>query len=142
MNKAAALAIDFGWWKLYEQGLALLIPTKPLNDHLPQDEALSKSPTGWAAKFQSKGGRITSGYHFDNKRGGQINTLHVRAAIEALYGPIHPPDIDQLVKMVIRQGLHVGWEYLLLWKMDIKGAFNLVFFRYDQAGYMLSLIHI
>ena len=47
VNKAAALAIDFGWWKLYEQGLALLtIPSQQLNDHLPSEEPLSKSPTG------------------------------------------------------------------------------------------------
>jgi hypothetical protein len=136
INLAASLAIDFGWWKLYEQGLCLLIPTQPLIDLLPEDEALAKAPSGWAPKFMSKGGRITSGYHYDNKRGGQINTPYVRAAIEALYGPIHPPDIDTLMKMAIIEGERVGWGNLILWKMDIKGAFNLVFFRYDQAGFM------
>ena len=46
-----------------------------------EEELLSKSPTGWTSKFMSKGGRITSGYHYDNKRGGQINTPYVHQTI-------------------------------------------------------------
>jgi len=149
MHTAATVAINLGWWKLYEQGLCLLIPTQPLHDLLPEDELLSKSPSGWTPKFQSKGGRITSGYHYDNKRGGQINTPYVRAAVEALYGPIKPPDIDGIVKNILAEAERVGWVNLILWKMDIKGAFNLLFFRHDQAGVMshdlmcgLTLINI
>jgi hypothetical protein len=149
MHTAASVAINLGWWKLYEQGLCLLIPTQPLIDSVPEEELLSKSPSGWTPKFQSKGGRITSGYHYDNKRGGQINTPYVRAAMEALFGPIKPPEIDGIMKKILTEAERVGWDNLILWKMDIKGAFNLLFFRHDQAGVMshdlmcgLTLINI
>ena len=38
------------------------------------------------------------------------------------------------MEMILGQVGRVSWENLVIWKMDLKGAFNLIFFRPDVAG--------
>lgn len=53
------------------------------------------------------------------------NQLH--ETIEQLWGAIKHPTVDQLVKMVLTAADKYGWDNIILWKKDLKGAINLLF---------------
>jgi hypothetical protein len=63
-----------------------------------------------------------------------LNTKRVKEIVKDLYGEINPVQIDRLMKMILEQAERVGWPQLVIWKMDLKGAFNLIFFRPEDAG--------
>ena len=55
----------------------------------------------------------------------------LRIAISDTWGEIRHPTISQLIDMVLLAADNHGWEALILWKKDLKGAFNLV--NYNPA---------
>jgi hypothetical protein len=52
----------------------------------------------------------------------------VNSACEALYGSIQHPTLTELMLMVLSVAEEHGWENISLWKMDLQGAFNLLWF--------------
>ena len=50
----------------------------------------------------------------------------LRDLIAATWGEIKHPTVDQLVLMVLTAADIHGWQNLILWKKDLKGAFNLL----------------
>jgi hypothetical protein len=127
-------AIDKMWYDLYTAGFVLLIPTT-IMARVPASTALNYSPPGWARKRGKESGRPTSDHSRRNHWGHALNTKHVKEVVRAMYGDIQPVQIDELMVMILEQVDRLGgWEDLVLWKMDLKGAFNLVFFRPEDAG--------
>ena len=126
-------AVDKMWYSLYLAGFVLLIPTSLLAA-IPATVKLNYSPPGWARKRGKKKGRPISDHSRKNRFGHALNTKWCKAAVKALYGEIAPVQIDELMIMIIEQADRVGWDNLVLWKMDLKGAFNLVFFNPEEAG--------
>jgi len=55
----------------------------------------------------------------------------LRTLISATWGEIKHPTIVQLVQMVLSASDTHGWDALILWKKDLKGAFNLL--NYNPA---------
>ena len=53
---------------------------------------------------------------------------------------IHHPTIVQLVLMILHAADTHGWKELVLWKMDLKGAFNLL--NYNPAFCRLFAFHL
>jgi len=49
------------------------------------------------------------------------------------WGEIHHPTVDQLVKMVLTAADIHGWNNIILWKKDLKGAFNLLNYNPDYC---------
>ena len=49
----------------------------------------------------------------------------LRAAIALKWGEIKHPTVDQLVKLVLTAADLHRWDNIILWKKDLKGAFNL-----------------
>ena len=60
---------------------------------------------------------------------GQIplNSGNVKAQVDQLWGPIEHPTLSQLSQMVLDQAAATSWEDVVLWKIDLKGAFMLLF---------------
>jgi hypothetical protein len=44
-------------------------------------------------------------------------------------GEINNPDIAQIIRAIVRAAKRWGCEALVVWKTDLKGAFNLLHFR-------------
>jgi len=131
----AACAVDLSWFELYEKGFVLLIPTRVLKFwHVQRGFKLSYSRAGWAKKRGKPQGRPTTNLSYDNHRGGLINTDTVRDVIRGIYGNIHPAQLTDIVTMIHRQAALHGWENIILWKMDLLGAYNLIFFKASDAG--------
>jgi hypothetical protein len=131
--KLAHSAVDKSWYKLYLAGFILLFTTTAMS-HIPERVRLNYSPAGWHKKLGSPGGRCIIDYSRPNSHGQALNTKRVKEIAKALYGEISPVQINRLMEMILEQVGRVGWENLVIWKMDLKGAFDLIFFRPDAAG--------
>ena len=85
-------------------------------------------------------GRVTPDYSFYKKEGGQINTETVKQSqaqnLCAIYGEIKAESIEDIMQRVMRMAEQEGRVNLILFKMDLKGAFYLIFkfFKADDVG--------
>ena len=57
----------------------------------------------------------------------------VRSACEAMYGRITHPTLGDLMRMVTAVATVHGWDNVTLWKMDLSGAFNLLWFNPEDV---------
>ena len=64
----------------------------------------------------------------------------LRDLIAATWGKIRHPTIIQLVLMILHAADTHGWTALVLWKKDLKGAFNLL--NYNLAYCRLFAFHL
>ena len=120
-------------YKQHTEGTVLFLPTdlaKTIPDiHLsPQHHADSKGkPEGRVIGDLS--GQHNSSYTPLN--GTTESKPALRNKIEATWGEIKHPTVDQLVLMVLTAADIHGWNNIILWKKDLKGAFNLL--NYNPA---------
>lgn len=59
----------------------------------------------------------------------------LREAIRQRWGDIKHPTVDELVKMVLTSADIYGWDNILLWKKDLKCAFNLLNYNPEYCKY-------
>ena len=131
----AACAVNLSWYDLYLKGFILLFPTVALQRlQLSNGFRLSYSRAGWAKKRGKPQGRPTTNLSYDNHKGGLINTPFVQDSLRTLYGEIHPAQLDEIVGNINEMAALHGWKNITLWKMDLLGAYNLVFFKAADAG--------
>ena len=131
--KIAHSAVDKMWFELYEAGFVMLIPTADMA-RIPATVKLNYSPPGWARKRGKAKGRCICDYSRNNKNGTPLNTVWVKQLVKEFYGEIEPCRIEVLVGMTLAQIDRVGLVNVTLWKMDLLGAFNLMFLRPEDAG--------
>jgi hypothetical protein len=77
-----------------------------------------------------------SGQHdpyFTPLNGSPHDKDQLRAAIALKWGEIKHPTVDQLVKMVLTAADLHGRDNIILWKKDLKGAFNLLNYHPDYC---------
>jgi hypothetical protein len=75
-----------------------------------------------------------SGQHddiFTPLNGSAKDKDHLRDVINLQWGDIKHPTVDMLVKTVLTSADLHGWDNIVLWKKDLKGAFNLL--NYNPA---------
>ena len=104
---------------------------------------LCKHSAHWGRKARTKSGRAI-GDMSDSRHGSPLNSEEAKVKLEALYGPIEHPTIEDLVGMVLsyaddmkkEMGDKFRWEDMVLWKADLRRAFTLLFFRSGDACYL------
>lgn len=127
--------IDRLLYKLYQDGTMIFLRKK---DAMCID-GLHLSPQHHADSKGKPEGRIIgdlSGQHDQNftpLNGSQHDKDQLRAAIALKWGEIKHPTVDQLVKMVLTSADIHGWNNIILWKKDLKGAFNLFNYHPDYC---------
>ena len=136
--RAAPHALNKIWYQLQQAGFLLIVPTDALSrgpaGHAESGWA-SQTPCNLALKHLKPQGRQTSNYRFTNKRGGQINTPYVKSAVKDHYGDIYLPTLKEIILMILAEADdNGGFDHLSLYKMDLLGAFNLLFFDPDKAA--------
>jgi len=120
-------------YKQHTDGTVLLFRTKDVEGmkdvHFsPQHQADSKG---------KQEGRVIgdlSGQHdpfYTPLNGTASSKPALRALISSTWGEIKHPTVDQLVLMVLTATDIHGWANVILWKKDLKGAFNLL--NYNPA---------
>jgi hypothetical protein len=60
----------------------------------------------------------------------------LRMQVEEFWGSIRHPTLPDIAQMVLRAAAEHGWDNMILWKMDLKGAFNLLWFRAAHTKYL------
>ena len=123
-------AVNKMFYEAYQDGLVYLLPTT----RLLMMRGVHWSAAHWTTKVGKKKGR-NIGDLSNDERGGALNSPEVKALGVAAWGEICHPTVDLLVAMVLRQvGRSIcGWKGIVLWKMDLKGAFTLMFMRPESV---------
>jgi hypothetical protein len=52
------------------------------------------------------------------------------------WGPVVLPTIEEIIKMIEEQAVKYGWENIVLWKVDLHGAFHLMDIHPDDVTLM------
>lgn len=121
----------------YVAKLAVILPASCMA-HVPSDIPLHMSRLGHTLKKGKPQGRVTCNYSY-GKGLSKLNTDEVRDKSKKYYGNIELPTVHDLADMVLSQvdraaALGRDPKDLVLWKMDLKGAFTLLFFKPRDCG--------
>lgn len=121
----------------YVNNLAIILPSDSVA-LIPEDIPLHMSRLGHTLKKGKPQGRVTCNYSY-GKFPSQLNTEEVRTMSREYYGNIQLPTVNDLAEMVLAQvdrASATGRDLrdLRLWKMDLKGAFTLLFFKPRDCG--------
>ena len=121
---------------IVEQGLAILLSYDSAIRYVPR---LHFCKAHWTPKKGKPSGRPLGDLTF--VEGTPLNTPETAAAAAAHYGEIVHPTIDQIAAMITnyfdsarRKCPDVTWERLLIWKMDLRGAYQLLSFHPSDVG--------
>ena len=122
--KRVAPAFNKMIMELYDSGSVLIIPTSTAL-LVP---GVHFSSAHWTIKSGKKKGR-NIGDCSNSSEGFSLNSKEVQELVRLKWGEISHPGIEDLVLMIIRQLDKVGIDELVLYKMDLKGAFTLLFIQ-------------
>jgi len=120
-------------FKQYLDGTMIMLPTVTAKT-IP---GMHFSPQHHADTKGKQEGRVIgdlSGQHeptYTPLNGTVESKTDLRLSINKAWGEIKHPTVDQLVFMVLTASDIHGWNNLILWKKDLKGAFNLL--NYNPA---------
>ena len=124
-------------YESYEDKFGLVLPTALLCSMDSNLVQVNFSRLGWAPKSGKVKGRVTCDYGY-SPLGHGVGTLNCPSTVElsrVKYGSIHLASVEHdLVPMILEQITRaelLGYSErdLVLWGMDLKGAFTLAFFR-------------
>ena len=120
----------------WQRGFAILMDKEKAMD-VP---GVHSSKASWASKELKECGRPITDMSAKGKRGClALNSLSTKEACERQWGTIKHPTIDDLVRMVmdfLEEHLEEAAEGqldMVLWKMDLRGAYTLIDFQTDQV---------
>lgn len=121
---------------ILDQGLAMLLSYDTAVRYVPR---LHFSKAHWTVKKGKPSGRPLGDSSF--VKGTPLNTEATAKAAAGYYGEIKHPTIDQIAVMIMEyytkaklRDPSVTWDRLRIWKMDLKGAYQLLSFRPEDAG--------
>jgi len=128
--KRVCTAVNKMFFEGYLEGLVYLLPTH----RLLSMSGIHWSSAHWTTKAGKQKGR-NIGDLSNDERGGALNSPEAKLLGQEAWGDIKHPTVDMLVGMVIRQYKRSanGWADVVLWKMDLKGAFTLMFIHPESV---------
>ena len=115
--------------ELHAKGLIFVIPTAQALT-IP---GIHFSQTHWALKKGKQQGRPIGDASSTEGNGHALNSDEVAEMCDGRYGPIEHPTLASLADMVKAKAALHGWDKTVLWKMDLKGAFTLLFVHPDSC---------
>ena len=115
---------------LYDAGLIFILPTS----EAIKIPGIHFSQTHWTRKVGKEQGRPLGDASAKEGGGCALNSERVTELGEARWGSIVHPTATQLAAMALRVSARLaGSEPMVLWKMDLKGAFTLMLIDPDSA---------
>ena len=109
-------------YELYKGGKVVILPT----DVSRENRTTHFSALSWTVKFGKPQGRLI-GDTSATESGTPLNSLDVKEMFDKNFGNIHHPTIIEIARMVFDEAERIGWSNAILWKMDLKGAFTLLY---------------
>jgi hypothetical protein len=133
---AVAPAVNRMLCDLVYQRLAFLIPYDLARRHVPN---LHLAKAHWTTKKGKESGRPLGDLTFVD--GSPLNTPETADLASDFYGEIAHPTIEDICKMINlfwqnqrAKDSRSQWSDVLLWKMDLKGAYTLLSYRPEDVG--------
>jgi hypothetical protein len=119
-----------------EVGLAFILPLEVVLEHVP---LFHLSRLSWTAKSGKKKGRPI----LDCSAGeSPLNSTYTKERCDQVWGRIEHPTIKSLVRMIVSfvtsRGVSLG--KVILWKVDLKGAYTLLSFHDEDVPLLGSLM--
>ena len=108
-------------YELFKEGKVVILPTGLIKNIKTHYSALS-----WTTKFGKPQGRLI-GDTSATESGTPLNSQEVKEMFDKNFGNIHHPTIVDISRMIYDEAEKIGWENAILWKMDLKGAFTLLY---------------
>jgi hypothetical protein len=69
----------------------------------------------------------------------KVEKAILRALVEAKWGKINHPTLTMICIMIMAAADKYGWDNIELWKMDLQGAFNLLWFKATDTRLLTTL---
>lgn len=131
---------------IYDQYRAGTVALLPIQVAL-QVPGVHFSSQHWTEKKGKAQGRIICDVaNADNPTTSPLNGRpgperdELRANLEAQWGQIRHPTLPALMQMVLQAAERHGWDDIVLWKKDLQGAFNLLWFCPSNAHLLAFLL--
>ena len=131
-------AVDKMLFALHEQGLAFILPEAVALESIPE---LNCCKAHWAKKKGKKSGRPIG--DLSNGDETPLNSEYAKLEAEKRWGVIHHLTIADFVLTVFNvyeesklKDKSVTWEDLVIWTMDLAGAYTLLSFGPENANLM------
>jgi hypothetical protein len=123
-----------------EKGLAFIIPKSLVTAYVPEFHV---SRLSWTVKHGKKKGRPILDCSAGNP---SVNSDFTKLSCDQFWGEIHHPTISDFVIMIMEFWEGVSsldsslswWDDLVLWKIDLKGAYTLLSFEDAAIPYMAA----
>ena len=114
-------------YQMYLKGSTVLIITTRTALTIP---GIHFSATHWTTKKNKASGRIL-GDQSNDINGRDLNDVlgEARELVKDMWGPITHPTLADLALMILNEADKYGLENIVLWKMDLQGAFSLLRIR-------------
>ena len=109
-------------YELYERGKVIILPTSIAREN----RVTHYSALSWTTKVGKPQGRLI-GDTSATESGTPLNSIEVKILFDENFGNIHHPTIVEIAQMICDVASVEGWENIVLWKMDLKGAFTLLY---------------
>ena len=124
----------------YKADLAVILPSSCIAS-LPAEFPIHQSRLGHTLKKGKPQGRVTCNYSYGLPQ-SRLNTDEVREMAREHYGNIQLSTVSEMALMILNQldeAIKIGRnsEDLILWKMDLKGVFTLLFFKPADCGLLV-----
>ena len=115
--------------QLYDKGFIIVIPTR----EALKIDGIHFSQTHWALKKGKKYGRPIGDASAEEGDFEALNSDEAKAMADEKWGRIKHPTINELCEMVQVQHDRHGPDKTVLFKMDLRGAFHLLFVRPEST---------
>jgi hypothetical protein len=133
--KRVHAAVDKMLGDLHDQQLGFVLSEGISREAIEDNRMLSK----WARKKGKKCGQNIGDMSYGEKP--YFNGKGAKNAAAELWGPIEHPTIEEIATMVLdyweevtAEESYVQWSDLVMWKMDLKGAYTLLNVHPDEVG--------
>jgi len=109
--------------QLHAKGLIFILPTEAAM----KISGIHFSQAHWAVKKGKRQGRPIGDASAAEEGSTPLNSDAVKEMATSEWGTITHPTIRDLCAMVLTQAQDTSWDDLVIWKMDLRGAFTLLF---------------
>lgn len=130
--KKSFLSVNAMLYEVWEKGLAIILPLEIAEGIV----GIHFQNNGWAPKRKKEKGRYVGNCSGVSSRSGPqipLNTEEVKLAAVQRWGLIHHPTVEEIAQMCLKAEALYGRENIVLWKMDLSGAYTLLFIAAECA---------